>query len=124
MLVVRDRTIERMAAVHLDGYRARLLDHLAGCFPAQVRALGEDRVRAIADRAIAVTDPLGFTTGAEVARYVGLSLVVGGDLLEPPHRGWAAPVLGDPALTAEQKLGRLAVLARRRGHRFGGEGAP
>ncbi|NYZ17773.1 hypothetical protein HL658_34955 [Azospirillum sp. RWY-5-1] len=124
MLVVRDRTIEHMAARHLDGYRARLLDHLARCFPDRVRALGTGRVHAIADRGIAVTELLGFTTGAEVARYVGLSVIVGDDLLAPPHRGWTAPVLGDAALTPEQKLGRLAVLARRRGHSFGGETAP
>lgn len=123
MLLVRDRTIERMAARHRDGYRAQLLAHLARSFPERVRALGDGRVGAIADRGIAVTELLGFTTGAEVARYVGLSVVVGDDLLAPPHRSWAAPVLGDAALTPGQKLGRLAVLARRRGFTFGGEAA-
>lgn len=124
MLVVRERSIETMAARNLDVFRARMLDHIAACFPRRARALGDERLRAIVDRALAVTEPLGFVTGAEVARYIDLGVVLGGDPLASPHRAWTGPVLGDAALSPDQKLGRLAVLARRRGHRFADEAAP
>lgn len=124
MLVVRERSIETMAARNLDGFRARMLEHIAACFPRRARALGDERLRAIVDRALAVTESLGFTTGAEVARYIDLAVVLGDDPLAPHHRGWTGPVLGDPVLTPDQKLGRLAVLARRRGHRFADEALP
>lgn len=124
MLVVSHRAMEDMAERNAKAFKAKLLDLVAETFPNRFKAMGERRVRGLIDRGVAVSDALDVTGGAEVARYVLLSVVVGGDLLADPHRGWTAPVLGDAALTPDQKLGRLTVQARRRGYSFVDGAAP
>lgn len=124
MLVVGERAMGALAAPGLGAFKRQLVNHIAATLPGRFATLGKERVRALVGRGVDMAEPLGFRTGAETARYVALCVAAGGDLTLEPHRSWAGPVLGDATLSADEKLSRLACVARRRGHTLADEAAP
>lgn len=119
MLTIKQNWMDELEADALGQFKRRLLRHVATLFPRRCRRLGEARVRGLIDRGVEVSERLRFTTEVDIARYVDFCVALEGDLMSPPHSAWAGSVLRAVEQPPDDRLGRVAALARRQGHSFG-----
>lgn len=113
MLIITKAQLERLDAVHLDRFKARVIDHLRELFPALVGRPAEEFDREI-DAGIAEARSRGVISERDIARYLDLRAKLGVGFLADPEHEWIAAILADPLRVPDTHLDAIfADLAAR-----------
>lgn len=94
MLTIRRHQFEAFAAAARGAFEARMLAHLARCWPARVAAMTEPRVAMLIRAAVVRAREHGLTQEFDVGRFIDCCFVLGPDFEADPRCPWAAPILG------------------------------
>jgi hypothetical protein len=114
-MIIRKDQADAFRQPLAKGFEDRMVQHLRDAFPARVEGLGDDALRAEIRHGVTRAAQYNITAERDVARFIDLMFLVRRDFDTSQETPWARPILTDKASSAENRLRRLQMRARRPG---------
>ena len=109
-VMLRDEQLRRMGAALFDEYREQLRAHLREMFPLRSRALGDQGVGKLCDRALERGRALGFSSERNLTLWVDLYFALGARWEQAPGMRWLLDLVEDRSRGED---GRMYLVYRR-----------
>jgi hypothetical protein len=111
--IVRKEQMDAFGELMRKGFEDRMVVHLNEVLPSRSAELGEEKLREEIRFGMESAASYEIVTERDVARYIDLMFLLGRDFDASPATPWARPILTDKSSSAENRVRRLQLTARK-----------
>jgi hypothetical protein len=108
---IRNEQMASLAALKLDEFVASTAAHVERAYPEVAYRRTAAEMDALVRGFVAEAERYGLSGEYPVLRYIEVRLGSRGGLVDAPGWAWAREILGDSALSEDEKIDRLDTLA-------------
>jgi hypothetical protein len=119
-MIIRKEQTEVFRQHMVKNFEDRMVAHLTAAFPQKCKEMGDAKVREEIRSGIARAAGYNIEAERDVARFIDLTFLIGRDFDTSPATPWAQPILRDKSSSADNRLRRVQLMARRHMQAAGG----